>query len=47
MVFEEVGCVKGFAEVLVCPVAEEVGYVQGQWAEKAAGVVERLVTLSK
>ena len=45
--FEEVGCVEGFAEVLVCPVAEEVGYVQGQWAEKAAGVVERLVTLSK
>ena len=45
--FEEVGCVEGFAEVLVWPLAEEVGYVQGQRAEKAAGVAERLVTLSK
>lgn len=38
------GC---FTEGLACPVAEEVGHVQGPGAEKAAGVVGRWVTLSK
>ena len=35
--FEEVGCVEGFAEVLVCPVAEEVG--QGLCVEE--GLLKR------
>lgn len=35
------------SEGLACPVAEEVGHVQGPGAEKAAGVVGRWVTLSK
>lgn len=39
--------VGGFTEPLVCPVAGEVRHVQGRWAERAAGVVGRLVMLSK
>lgn len=39
--------VGGFTDSSVCGVAEEAEHVQVQWAEEAAVVAGRLVTLSK
>lgn len=37
----------GFTDSSVCGAAEEVEHVEAQWAEEAADVIGRLVTLSK